>query len=53
VSNAPRGFDDRFKRLGEMGRRHCEAAFLERHICDVPLVFHKPDAPSLVGDRPC
>ncbi len=42
------GFDDRFKRLWDMYLQYCEAAFLERHISDVQLVFHKPGiGPSL------
>jgi cyclopropane-fatty-acyl-phospholipid synthase len=46
------GFDDRFKRLWEMYLRYCEAAFLERHISDVQLVFHKPEVSPLLGYRP-
>jgi cyclopropane-fatty-acyl-phospholipid synthase len=46
------GFDDRFKRLWEMYLKYCEAAFLERHISDVQLVFHKPDARPALGYRP-
>jgi len=46
------GFDDRFKRLWEMYLCYCEAAFLERHISDVQLVFHKPEARVRLGYRP-
>lgn len=46
------GFDERFKRLWEMYLRYCEAAFLERHISDVQLVFHKPGVRPVLGYRP-
>ncbi|MGA2432784.1 MAG: cyclopropane-fatty-acyl-phospholipid synthase family protein [Acidimicrobiales bacterium] len=45
------GFDDRFKRLWDMYLHYCEGAFLERHISDVQLVFHKPGAPVRPGYR--
>jgi len=45
------GFDDRFKRLWDMYLRYCEGAFLERHISDVQLIFHKPGAPVRLGYR--
>ncbi|MGD1014175.1 MAG: cyclopropane-fatty-acyl-phospholipid synthase family protein [Acidimicrobiales bacterium] len=45
------GFDDRFKRLWDMYLRYCEGAFLERHISDVQLIFHKPGAPVHLGYR--
>jgi cyclopropane-fatty-acyl-phospholipid synthase len=38
------GFDDRFARLWDMYLSYCEAAFLERHISDVQLILHKPEA---------
>jgi cyclopropane-fatty-acyl-phospholipid synthase len=46
------GFDERFKRLWEMYLRYCEAAFLERPISDVQLVFHKPGVRPVLGYRP-
>ncbi len=45
------GFDDRFKRLWDMYLGYCEGAFLERHISDVQLIFHKPGAPVRLGYR--
>jgi cyclopropane-fatty-acyl-phospholipid synthase len=45
------GFDDRFKRLWDMYLRYCEGAFLERHISDVQLIFHKPGASVPLGYR--
>jgi cyclopropane-fatty-acyl-phospholipid synthase len=45
------GFDDRFKRLWDMYLHYCEGAFLERHISDVQLIFHKPGAPVRHGYR--
>ena len=45
------GFDDRFKRLWDMYLHYCEGAFLERHISDVQLIFHKPGAPVRLGYR--
>lgn len=44
------GFDDRFRRLWDLYLGYCEAAFLERHISDVQLVFHKPAAVAALGD---
>lgn len=46
------GFDERFKRLWEMYLRYCEGAFLERHISDVQMVFHKPEFRPMLGFRP-
>jgi cyclopropane-fatty-acyl-phospholipid synthase len=46
------GFDDRFKRLWEMYLRYCEGAFLERHISDVQMVFHKPERRTTLSYRP-
>jgi len=45
------GFDDRFKRLWDMYLHYCEGAFLERHISDVQLLFHKPGATVRRGYR--
>jgi cyclopropane-fatty-acyl-phospholipid synthase len=45
------GFDTRFKRLWDMYLQYCEAAFLERHISDVQLLFHKPDVVTPLGFR--
>ncbi|MGC8628077.1 MAG: DUF1365 family protein [Acidimicrobiales bacterium] len=44
------GFDARFLRMWRLYLSYCEAAFLERHISDVQLVFAKPAwrAPLLV-----
>jgi len=36
------GFDRRFRRLWDLYLCYCEAAFLERHISDVQIVFAKP-----------
>lgn len=36
------GFDDRFGRLWDLYLGYCESAFLERHISDVQLMWHKP-----------
>jgi len=35
------GFDDRFIRMWEYYLEYCEAAFTERHVSDVQLVFAK------------
>ena len=36
------GFDDRFIRMWDLYLAYCEAAFAERHIGDLQLVFTKP-----------
>jgi cyclopropane-fatty-acyl-phospholipid synthase len=45
------GFDDRFKRLWDMYLKYCEGAFLERHISDVQMIFHKPSTLMNLGYR--
>jgi cyclopropane-fatty-acyl-phospholipid synthase len=45
------GFDDRFRRLWDMYLHYCEGAFLERHISDVQLIFHKPGAAARLDYR--
>jgi cyclopropane-fatty-acyl-phospholipid synthase len=46
------GFDERFRRLWVMYLRYCEGAFLERHVSDVQMVFHKPEFRPVIGYRP-
>ena len=46
------GFDERFLRLWDLYLGYCEGAFLERHISDVQMVFHKPTTAAVLGYRP-
>ncbi len=39
------GFDERFWRFWTLYLCYCEAAFMERHVSDVQLVFARPGAP--------
>jgi cyclopropane-fatty-acyl-phospholipid synthase len=45
------GFDERFRRLWRLYLRYCEAAFLERHISDVQLLFHRRATPQVLAAR--
>ena len=46
------GFDERFLRLWDLYLGYCEGAFLERHISDVQMIFHKPATAAVLGYRP-